>query len=47
VAEEFKKQLPLGVVVLVGTVDGKAAVTVAVTADLTARFSAADLANTT
>ncbi|SFJ02169.1 alanine--tRNA ligase [Caulobacter sp. UNC279MFTsu5.1] len=44
VAEEFKKQLSSGVVALVGTTDGKAAVTVAVTADLTARFSAADLA---
>lgn len=44
VAEEFKKQLTSGVVALVGTTDGKAAVTVAVTADLTAKFSAADLA---
>jgi alanyl-tRNA synthetase len=44
VAEEFKKQLSSGVVALVGTTDGKAAVTVAVTADLTAKFSAADLA---
>lgn len=44
VAEEFKKQLSSGVVALVGTVDGKAAVTVAVTADLVGRFSAADLA---
>ncbi len=44
VAEEFKKQLTSGVVALVGTSEGKAAVTVAVTADLTARFSAADLA---
>jgi alanyl-tRNA synthetase len=44
VAEEFKKQLTSGVVALVGTSDGKAAVTVAVTADLTAKFSAADLA---
>ena len=44
VAEEFKKQLTSGVVALVGTSDGKAAVTVAVTADLTGKFSAADLA---
>jgi len=45
VAEEFKKQLTNGgVVALVGTSDGKAAVTVAVTADLTGKFSAADLA---
>ena len=45
VAEAFKQQLTDGgVVALVGISDGKAAVTVAVTADLTARFSAADLA---
>ena len=44
VAEEFKKQLTSGVVALVGTSDGKAAVTVAVTANLTSRFSAAELA---
>jgi alanyl-tRNA synthetase len=44
VAEEFKKQLTSGVVALVGTSDGKAAVTVAVTADLTGKFSAAELA---
>jgi alanyl-tRNA synthetase len=45
VAEEFKKQLADGgVVALVGTSDGKAAVTVAVTADLVGKFSAADLA---
>jgi alanyl-tRNA synthetase len=44
VAEEFKKQLSSGVVALVGTTDGKAAVTVAVTADLVGKFSAADLA---
>ena len=44
VAEEFKKQLTSGVVALVGTSDGKAAVTVAVTSDLTTKFSAADLA---
>ena len=45
VAEAFKKQLTGGgVVALVGISDGKAAVTVAVTADLTGKFSAADLA---
>ncbi|WP_419320842.1 alanine--tRNA ligase [Caulobacter sp. ErkDOM-E] len=45
VAEEFKKQLTNGgVVALVGTSDGKAAVTVAVTADLVGKFSAAELA---
>jgi alanyl-tRNA synthetase len=44
IAEDFKKQLGSGVVALVGTADGKAAVTVAVSADLVARFSAADLA---
>ncbi|MBU4435103.1 MAG: alanine--tRNA ligase [Alphaproteobacteria bacterium] len=45
VAEAFKQQLTDGgVVALVGISDGKAAVTVAVTADLTGRFSAADLA---
>jgi alanyl-tRNA synthetase len=44
VAEEFKKPLGSGVVALVGTTDGKAAVTVAVTPDLVARYSAVDLA---
>ncbi len=44
VAEEFKKPLGSGIVALVGTADGKAAVTVAVTADLVARFSAVELA---
>jgi alanyl-tRNA synthetase len=45
VAEEFKKQLTNGgIVALVGISEGKAAVTVAVTADLTGKFSAADLA---
>jgi alanyl-tRNA synthetase len=44
VAEDFKKQLGSGVVALVGQAEGKAAVTVAVTADLLARFSAVDLA---
>ncbi|HEY3812179.1 MAG TPA: alanine--tRNA ligase [Caulobacteraceae bacterium] len=44
VAEDFRKQLGSGVVALVGISDGKAAVTVAVTPDLTARLNAADLA---
>jgi alanyl-tRNA synthetase len=44
VAEEFKKPLGSGVVALIGVVDGKAAVTVAVTPDLVSRFSAVDLA---
>ena len=44
VAEEFKKPLGSGIVALVGTTDGKAAVTVAVTPDLVGRFSAVELA---
>ncbi|MBN8551276.1 MAG: alanine--tRNA ligase [Caulobacterales bacterium] len=44
VAEDFKKQVGSGVVALIGLTDGKAAVTVAVTPDLTGRFNAADLA---
>ena len=44
VAEDFKKQVGSGVVTLIGVTDGKAAVTVAVTPDLTDRFNAADLA---
>jgi alanyl-tRNA synthetase len=44
VAEELKKPLGSGIVALVGTTDGKAAVTVAVTQDLIARFSAVELA---
>jgi alanyl-tRNA synthetase len=43
-AEEFKKQLPDGVIALVGTADGKAAVTVAVTGAAAQRLSAVDLA---
>jgi len=43
-AEDFKKQVGSGIVALVGVLDGKAAVTVAVTADLTGRFNAAELA---
>jgi alanyl-tRNA synthetase len=44
IAEDFKKQLGSGVVALVGTADGKAAVTVAVTADLVGQLNAAELA---
>jgi alanyl-tRNA synthetase len=44
IAEEFKKQLPDGVIALVGSADGKAAVTVAVTGQAQARFNAVELA---
>jgi alanyl-tRNA synthetase len=44
IAEEFKKQLPDGVIALVGTADGKAALTVAVTGAAQGRFNAAELA---
>jgi alanyl-tRNA synthetase len=44
IAEEFKKQLPDGVIALIGTADGKAAATVAVTGSAQGRFNAADLA---
>ena len=44
IVEDFKKSLGSGVVALVGTADGKAAVTVAVSADLGGRPSAVDLA---
>jgi alanyl-tRNA synthetase len=44
IAEEFKKQLPDGVIALVGVAVGKAAVTVAVTGAAQGRFNAADLA---
>jgi alanyl-tRNA synthetase len=43
VIEDFRKQIGSGVVAVVGVSDGKAAVAVAVTPDLTARFSAAEL----
>ena len=42
--EDFKRQVGSGVVALVGVADGKAAVAVAVTSDLTGRFNAASLA---
>ena len=44
IAETFKKQVPDGVIALVGTADGKAAATVAVTGGALGRFSAVDLA---
>jgi alanyl-tRNA synthetase len=44
VAEDFRKQVGSGVVALIGVTDGKAAVTVAVTSDMTGRVNAADLA---
>ncbi len=44
IAEEFKKQLPDGVIALIGTADGKAAVTVAVTGAAAGKFSAVELA---
>ncbi len=44
VAEDFRKQVGSGVVALIGVIEGKAAVTVAVTADLTGTVNAADLA---
>ena len=44
IAEEFKKQLPDGIIALVGSADGKAAVTVAVTDGAQGRFNAVDLA---
>jgi len=44
IAEEFKKQLPDGIIALVGSAEGKAAVTVAVTGQAQGRFNAVDLA---
>ncbi len=44
VVEGFRKDLPSGVIALVGTSEGKAAIAVAVTADLVATINAADLA---
>ncbi|MDI1325673.1 MAG: alanine--tRNA ligase [Brevundimonas sp.] len=44
VAEDFRKQVGSGVVALIGLTDGKAAVTVAVTSDMTGKVNAADLA---
>ena len=44
VAEDFRKQVGSGVVALIGVTEGKAAVTVAVTSDMTGRANAAELA---
>ena len=44
IAEEFKKQLPDGVIALIGTADGKAAVTVAVTGSAQASHNAVEIA---
>ena len=44
VAEDFRKQVGSGVVALIGVNDGKAAVTVAATSDITDRVNSADLA---
>lgn len=44
VAEDFRKQVGSGVVALIGVTDGKAAVTVAVTSDMSSKVNAADLA---
>jgi alanyl-tRNA synthetase len=46
IAEEFKKSIGSGVVALVGSAEGKAAVTVAVTPDLVGRFDARELTRT-
>jgi alanyl-tRNA synthetase len=43
IAEEFKKQIPDGVIALVGSAEGKAAVTVAVTGSAQAKFNAVEL----
>src|SRR5579859_3723514 len=44
IAEEYKKQLPDGVIVLIGTLDGKAAITVAVTGSAQSSNNAVELA---
>ena len=44
IAEEFKKQLPDGVIALIGSAEGKAAVTVAVTGAAQSQFNAVELA---
>ncbi|GGZ34290.1 alanine--tRNA ligase [Asticcacaulis endophyticus] len=43
-AEDFKKSIGSGIVILVGTIDGKAANTVAITTDLIGTYNAVDLA---
>ena len=44
IAEEFKKQLPDGVIALIGVAEGKAAVTVALTGGAVGKLNAAELA---
>jgi alanyl-tRNA synthetase len=44
IAEEFKKQLPDGVILLIGTADGKAAISVAVTGSAQGANNAAEIA---
>jgi alanyl-tRNA synthetase len=44
IVEEYRKQVPDGVVAVVGVADGKAAISVAVSGAAQARFNAADLA---
>ncbi|CAN7357897.1 alanine--tRNA ligase [Phenylobacterium sp. LjRoot225] len=44
ITEEFKKQIPDGIIALVGVAEGKAAVAVAVTGAAQGRFNAAELA---
>src|SRR5262249_4936189 len=44
IAEEFKKQLPDGVIALVGSAECRAAVTAAVTGQAQGRFNAVELA---
>ena len=44
IAETYRKQVGDGVVALIGVVDGKAAITVAVVGSAASRFSAVDLA---
>ncbi|HEX2800969.1 MAG TPA: alanine--tRNA ligase [Phenylobacterium sp.] len=44
IAEEFKKQLPDGVILLIGTADGKAAISVAVTGSAQGSNNAAEIA---
>ncbi|MFI4966393.1 MAG: alanine--tRNA ligase [Caulobacterales bacterium] len=44
IAEQFKKQLPDGVILLIGTADGKAAVTVAVTGSAQSANNAVEIA---
>jgi alanyl-tRNA synthetase len=43
VIEDFRKQIGSGVVAVIGVSDGRCAIAIAVTPDLTTRFSAADL----